>query len=50
MNDKGKEKVPTFEEVAANNNVADDTAPSGDPETGETSPEASVAALEAELA
>jgi len=50
MNDKGKEKVPTFEEVAANNNVADDTAPSGDPETGETSPEASVAALEVELA
>jgi molecular chaperone GrpE len=50
MNDTGKEKVPTFEEMTANNNVADDTAPSGDSETEETSPEARVAALEAELA
>jgi molecular chaperone GrpE len=50
MNDTGKEKVPTFEDMVANNNVADDTAPSGDPETEETWPEARVAALEAELA
>jgi molecular chaperone GrpE len=49
MNDTGKEKVSTFEEAAANNNVADDTPP-GDPEIGEPSPEARVAALEAELA
>jgi molecular chaperone GrpE len=50
MNDTGKEKVPTFEDMVANNNVADDTAPSGDSETEETWPEARVAALEAELA
>jgi molecular chaperone GrpE len=50
MNDTGKEKVPTFEDMVANNNLADDTAPSGDSETEETSPEARVAALEAELA
>jgi molecular chaperone GrpE len=50
MNDTGKEKVPTFEDMVANNNVADDTAPSGGSETEETSPEARVAALEAELA
>ena len=48
MNDTEKEKVPTFE-GAANNNVAEDTPP-GDPEVGEPSPEARVAALEAELA
>ena len=50
MNDTGKEKAATFEEMTANNNVADDTAPSGDSETEETPPEARVAALEAELA
>jgi molecular chaperone GrpE len=50
MNDTGKEKAVTFEDMVANNNVADDTAPSGDSETEETSPEARVAALEAELA
>ena len=50
MNDTGREKVPTFEEAAANNNVADNAAPSGDPEVEEISPEARVAALEAELA
>jgi len=49
MNDTGKEKVPTFEEAAANNNVAENTPP-GEPEVGEPSPEAQVAALEAELA
>ena len=49
MNDTGKEKVPTFEEAAANNNVTDNKAPSDDPEVEEPSSEARVAALEAEL-
>ena len=50
MNDTGKEKVPPFEEMAANNNLAEDSEPSDDPETEETSPEARVASLEVELA
>jgi len=50
MNDTEKEKLSTFEEAAANNNVADDSAPAGDRETEALSPEARVAALEAELA
>jgi molecular chaperone GrpE len=50
MKDTGKEKMPTYEEAAANNNVADNTAPSSDPEVEALSSEARVAALEAELA
>jgi molecular chaperone GrpE len=50
MNDTEKEKLSTFEEAAANNNVADDSAPAGDREAEALSPEARVAALEAELA
>jgi len=52
MNDTAKEKntVPTFEEAAANNNAADNAASSDDPKVEELSPEARVAAFEAELA
>jgi molecular chaperone GrpE len=52
MNDTGKEKktVPIFEEAAANNNAAGNAASSDDPKVEELSPEARVAALEAELA
>ena len=51
MNDTAKEKkaVPIFEEAAANNNAADNAASSDDPKVEELSPEARVAALEAEL-
>ena len=52
MNDTAKEKkaVPIFEEAAANNNAAGNAASSDDPKVEELSPEARVAALEAELA
>jgi molecular chaperone GrpE len=50
MNDTGKQEVPTFKETAANNNVADNSAPLVEPEVEEPSTEARVAALEAELA